>query len=87
MNIGRRQVAIGGLAVGLAGRASAQPRRHDGTTLNILTRASPAFDATVAAGPAFTEATGIKLQYTRIAPSDNYAKLMLDLSSGTRGYA
>ena len=86
MNIGRRQVAIGGLAVGLAGRASAQPRRHDGTTLNILTRASPAFDATVAAGPAFTEATGIKLQYTRIAPSDNYAKLMLDLSSGTNSY-
>ena len=86
MLIGRRHLVIGGLAAGGAGRAWAQPRRYDGTTLNILTRASPAFDATIAAGPAFTEATGIKLQYTRIAPSDNYAKLMLDLTSGTNAF-
>lgn len=86
MMIGRRHLTAGGLAVAAAGRARAQPRRYDGATLNILTRASPAFDATIAAGPSFTEATGIKLQYTRIAPSDNYAKLMLDLSSGTNAY-
>jgi multiple sugar transport system substrate-binding protein len=79
-------MALGGLAAGVAGRSWAQPRRFENTTLNILTRASPAFDATIAAGPAFTEATGIKLQYTRISPSDNYSKLMLDLSSGTNAY-
>ena len=86
MQIGRRQIALGALAAGITGRARAQTRAYDGATLEILTRASPALDATIVAGPAFTDATGIKLRYTRIAPSDNYAKLMLDLSSGTNAY-
>jgi hypothetical protein len=38
--------------------------------LNILTRAASAFEATIQIGPEFTEAAGIKLQYTRVAPGD-----------------
>ncbi|MBI1773943.1 MAG: extracellular solute-binding protein [Proteobacteria bacterium] len=90
--IGRRGFLIGASAAGLAGaslRAMAAdelPKRYAGTTLNILSRSSPSVDATIAVGDAFTEATGIKLQYTRIAPGDQYQKMILDLTSGGHSY-
>ena len=61
-------------------------RQYAGTTLNVMGRTSPAFDAVVEAGKAFTEATGIALNITRVAPSDQYAKLILDVSSRTNAY-
>jgi ABC-type glycerol-3-phosphate transport system substrate-binding protein len=88
--IGRRSFAIGTAATlaALPGRLNAQelPRRYAGTTLNLLFRSSPAFDATVRLNREFTEATGIELNVTRIAPSDHYAKMMLDVTSGTNAF-
>jgi multiple sugar transport system substrate-binding protein len=90
--INRRDFAIA-TAAGLAGLATrrafaaeALPRRYAGVTLNILSRTSPPFDAPTQLGAEFTEATGIKLQVTRVAPSDHYAKLMLDLTSNTNAF-
>ena len=89
--IGRRSFILGtaGLA-GLSGlrayAADTLPRRYAGTTLNILSRSSPSVDATIKAGPQFTEATGINLQYTRIAPGDQYQKMILDLTSGAHSF-
>jgi multiple sugar transport system substrate-binding protein len=90
--IDRRHFVAGGLAAGAlatsapAFSAEALPKTHAGTTLNVLSRTSPPFDPTIKIGEEFTEATGIKLQVTRSAPSDHYAKLMLDWSSGTNSY-
>jgi multiple sugar transport system substrate-binding protein len=88
--INRRQFTIA-TAAGLLGgtaplRAQDLSRNYAGTTLNIMSRTSPPFDSTVQLGEEFTQATGIKLNVTRIAPSDHYAKLMLDWSSGTNSY-
>lgn len=89
--IRRRELAALAAAAGLgaalpAGAAESLPRRYEGTTLSILSRSSPAFDAVTALGGEFTEATGIKLAVTRVAPSDQYAKLMLDLTSNTNAF-
>jgi multiple sugar transport system substrate-binding protein len=88
--INRRQFTIAAAAGLLGGAASLRaeelPRTYAGTTLNIMSRTSPPFDSTVQLGEEFTKATGIKLNVTRIAPSDHYAKLMLDWSSGTNSY-
>lgn len=80
--------AVAGLgATALPARAAVPlPRRYEGTTLSVMSRSSPAFDAMTALGAEFTEATGIRLQTTRVAPSDHYAKLMLDLTSNTNAY-
>jgi multiple sugar transport system substrate-binding protein len=90
--IKRRDFLYGASASGLIGLSPSRGRtqelskKYAGTTLNILTRATPAFEATIQIGPEFTEATGIKLQYTRVAPGDQYQKLMLDLTSGTQSF-
>ncbi|TCR65354.1 extracellular solute-binding protein [Bosea sp. BK604] len=90
--IDRRGFTFGAAAAALAGAgmparaADGLHKRFAGTTLNILSRTSPAFDVTVRIGEAFTEATGINLQITRVAPSDHYTKLMLDWTSGTNAY-
>ena len=73
-------------AAGYARAAEGLTRQYSGTTLNVMGRTSPAFDAVVQAGKAFTNATGIALNTTRVAPSDQYAKLMLDVSSRTNSY-
>ena len=93
MQIRRRDLAaLAAAAAGLgvapspARAADALPRRYEGTTLSIMSRSSPAFDAVTALGAEFTEATGIRLQVTRVAPSDHYAKLLLDLTSNTNAY-
>src|SRR6185437_5553382 len=52
--------------------------------INVMQRTSPPFDAVIQAGNAFTDATGIRLNVTRIAPSDQCATVMLDLSSRTQ---
>jgi multiple sugar transport system substrate-binding protein len=89
-NIGRRGFAFGTAATLAArprpSRAQELPRRYAGTTVNVLFRSSPAFDATVRLNREFTEATGIELNVTRIAPSDHYAKMMLDVTSGTNAF-
>ena len=88
--LSRRQLGV--LAASLTGfaihPATAAPlsRKYAGTTLNILSRTSPPFDAPTALGAEFTDATGINLQVTRVAPSDHYAKMMLDLTSNTNAY-
>ena len=91
--IGRRDLLLGasalGLAAGLPKRASAAlelPRRYAGTTLNILSRSSPSVEASIQAAPEFEAATGIKLQHTRIAPGDQYQKMILDLTSGAHSF-
>jgi multiple sugar transport system substrate-binding protein len=89
--IKRRDFCLGASSIGLVGLPLRDvmadlPKRYAGTTLNVLTRATPAFEATIQIGPEFTDATGIKLQYTRIAPGDQYQKLMLDLTSGTQSF-
>ena len=90
--IRRRDFAALAAAAGLgatplrAYAADPLPRRYEGTTLSVMSRSSPAFDAMTALGAEFTEATGIRLQVTRVAPSDHYAKLMLDLTSNTNAY-
>src|SRR5882724_3235386 len=89
LKLGRRSLILG--AAGLAGMRAARaadplPRRYAGTTLNILSRSSPSVDATIKIGPEFTEATGIALQYTRIAPGDQYQKMILDFTSGTNSF-
>jgi multiple sugar transport system substrate-binding protein len=86
----RRQFSVA-TAAGLLGsamplRAQELPKTFSGTTLNVMSRTSPPFDPSVRLGEEFTQATGIKLNVTRIAPSDHYAKLMLDWSSGTNAY-
>jgi multiple sugar transport system substrate-binding protein len=88
--ITRRQFTMA-TAAGLLGtaiplRAQELPRTYAGSTLNIMSRTSPPFDPSVRLGEEFTQATGIKLNVTRIAPSDHYAKLMLDWSSGTNAF-
>jgi multiple sugar transport system substrate-binding protein len=88
--INRRQFTIA-TAVGLLGaamplRAQELSKKYAGTTLNVMSRTSPPFDSTIHLGDEFTQATGIKLNVTRIAPSDHYAKLMLDWSSGTNAF-
>ncbi|MBI3707020.1 MAG: extracellular solute-binding protein [Proteobacteria bacterium] len=92
MYIKRRDFVLGVSSLGLAGlplrSAAAQelPRRYAGSTLNVLTRSTSAFEGTIQVGAQFTEATGIKLQYTRVAPGDQYQKLMLDLTGGTHSF-
>src|SRR5712692_4099451 len=93
ITIGRRAFVQGasalGLVAGLPARPSAAlelPRRYAGSTLNILSRSSPSVEASIQAGPEFTTATGINLQYTRIAPGDQYQKLILDLTSGAHSF-
>jgi multiple sugar transport system substrate-binding protein len=93
LTIGRRDLLLGasalGLSAGLPQRANAAvelPRRYAGTTLNILSRSSPSVEASIQAGPEFEAATGIKLQYTRIAPGDQYQKMILDLTSGAHSF-
>jgi multiple sugar transport system substrate-binding protein len=92
MNMTRRQLGAAGMATGallatrLARAAEALPRTYSGATLNVMQRTSPPFDAVIQAGAAFTAATGIRLNVTRVAPSDQYAKLMLDVSSRTNAY-
>jgi len=92
LSIGRRSFLLGASATGLAGlpvQASAAmelPRKYAGTTLNILSRSSPSVEATIQVGPDFEAATGIKLQYTRIAPGDQYQKMILDLTSGAHSF-
>ncbi len=89
-NLNRRQftlaTAAGFLGAAMPLRAQDLPKTYAGTTLNIMSRTSPPFDSTVQLGEEFTNATGIKLNVTRIAPSDHYAKLMLDWTSGTNAY-
>jgi hypothetical protein len=78
---------LSGLLGGTASlRAEECPQTYAGTALNIMSRTSLPFDSTVQLGEEFTKATGIKLNVTRIAPSDHCAKLMLDWSSGTNPY-
>ena len=90
--IRRRDFCLGAGAstIGLMGLRDAYaqdlPRRYAATTLNVLTRSTSAFEALVQIGPEFTAATGINLQYTRVAPADQYQKLMLDLTSGTASF-
>ena len=88
--IDRRGFALGSLAAaGFSGaplRAQDLPKTYAGTTLNVMSRTSPPFDPSVRLGEEFTKATGIALNVTRIAPSDHYAKLMLDWTSGTNAY-
>lgn len=88
--ITRRQftmaTAAGLLGTALPLRAQELPRTYAGSTLNIMSRTSPPFDPSVQLGEEFTQATGIKLNVTRVAPSDHYAKLMLDWSSGTNAF-
>lgn len=90
--IKRRSFLYGASATGLIGMTPRSgltqelPKKYSGTTLNILTRATSAFEATIKIGPEFTAATGINLQYTRVAPGDQYQKLMLDLTSGTQSF-
>lgn len=91
-SISRRQFTAGGSAaavlLGLPAMPRAQelPKTYAGTTLNVMSRTSPPFDSTVQLGEEFTQATGIKLNVTRVAPSDHYSKLMLDWSSGTNAF-
>ncbi len=91
IRLGRRGFAIGS-TVALAGfpafpsGAEDLPRRYAGSTLSILSRASPAFDATTRLSQEFSEVTGIKLEITRIPPSDHYSKMMLDMTSGTNAF-
>lgn len=92
MTMTRRQFSVAGatagalLAARLARAAEGLPRNYAGATLNVMQRTSPPFDAVIQAGAAFTDATGIRLNVTRVAPSDQYAKLMLDVSSRTNAY-
>lgn len=91
INLDRRKLALGGAAAGLIGgaaslRAQELPKTYSGVTLNVMSRTSPPFDSTVQLSDEFTQATGIKLNITRVAPSDHYAKLMLDWTSGTNAY-
>ncbi len=90
--INRRQFSLGSAAgaalLGHPGLLKAQelPKTWAGTTLNVMSRTSPPFNSTIQLGEEFTAATGIKLNVTRVAPSDHYSKLMLDWSSGTNAY-
>jgi multiple sugar transport system substrate-binding protein len=83
-------LGAGASAIGLLGSrdsyAQDLPRRYAGSTLNVLTRSTSAFEALVQIGPEFTAATGVNLQYTRVAPADQYQKLMLDLTSGSASF-
>jgi multiple sugar transport system substrate-binding protein len=83
-------LGAGASAFGLAGLresfAQDLPRRYAGSTLSVLTRSTSAFEALVLIGPEFTAATGINLQYTRVAPAEHYQKLMLDMTSGTGSF-
>lgn len=91
IDLNRRQFTIGLAGAGFLGSvaplsADDLPKTYAGTTLNVLSRTSPPFDVTVQLGGEFTQATGIKLNVTRSAPSDHYAKLILDWTSGTNAY-
>ena len=83
------------LAMVAAQRASAQttaavtrnlPRSYAGTTLNVVWGPDPVNSAIANFSKEFQEATGITIQWTNVAHSERYQKIILDVTSGTNSF-
>lgn len=61
-------------------------RAYEGQTLNILLGAGGPWEGYRTAGEEFTKQTGIKLEYTSLGYTEQYQKLILDLTSGTGAF-
>jgi len=94
-NITRRQLGLTAAGLALAGRAGAQPvpsvtrnlpRTYAGTTLNIVWGPEPVNAATAAFTKEFQDATGINIQWTNVAHSERYQKIILDVTSNTNSF-
>ena len=83
------------LAMVAAQRASAQttaavtrnlPRTYAGITLNVVWGPDPVNSAIANFSKEFQEATGITIQWTNVAHSERYQKIILDVTSGTNSF-
>lgn len=94
MLITRRGLTAAALLAGVGSPALAQddtttrglPRTHAGTTLNVLWGPEPVFQAMATYSAAFTDATGIRMDFTQVSYADRYRKMMLDVSSRTNSF-
>jgi len=62
------------------------PKRYSGTTLRILFGTGVSWDILAANTREFTEATGIKLDFTMGQYMDRYTKMVLDVTTGTNSF-
>jgi multiple sugar transport system substrate-binding protein len=62
------------------------PKTFAGSTVRILFGTGTTWDILAQAGKEFTEATGIKLDFTMGQYMDRYTKMVLDLTTGTNSY-
>ncbi|HYZ63715.1 MAG TPA: hypothetical protein VE650_14795, partial [Acetobacteraceae bacterium] len=94
-NITRRQLGLTAAGVALAAAARAQtvatatrnlPRTYAGATLNIVWGPEPTNAAIANFSREFQEATGINIQWTNVAHSERYQKIILDLSGNTNSF-
>ncbi|BCX18321.1 MAG: sugar ABC transporter substrate-binding protein [Geminicoccaceae bacterium] len=69
---------------GAAGEASAQARKHEGVTVNIMTFTGPQIaEPLQRRAPDFEKATGAKINVITVPFSDLYQKLLTDWATGT----
>jgi len=62
------------------------PKRYAGTTLRILFGTGVSWDILAANTREFSEATGIKLDFTMGQYMDRYTKMVLDVTTGTNSF-
>src|SRR5882724_7023238 len=89
--ITRRGMLVGAASLALASRARAQqaaplPKSYAGTTLKVLWGSDPVFMQIAKFSDAFSEATGIKLDFTAVNYGDRYQKMILDITSKTNSF-
>lgn len=98
-NITRRTLGLAAAAATIAldpfARARAQapatatrnlPRAYSGTTLNVVWGPEPVNSAIANFTKEFQDATGINIQWTNVAHSERYQKIILDTTSNTNSF-
>ena len=96
-NISRRQLGFAAAALTLdpLARARAQtpgsatrnlPKTYSGRTLNIVWGHEPVNQTVANFAKEFMEATGIDIQWTNVAHSERYQKIILDVTSNTNSF-
>ena len=70
----------------MAQATSGLPRTYAGATLNVVWGPEPVNGAIAAFTKEFQDATGIQIQWTNVAHSERYQKIILDTTSNTNSF-
>ena len=70
----------------VASVTSRLPKKYAGTTLKVLFGTGTSWDILAANSKEFSDATGIKLDFTMAQYMDRYTKMVLDATTGTASF-